>query len=183
MIDLSDGSIDKMYKEATAYFDDGATFVEIGCYQGGSTVRLVQAILEAKKNIKVYCVDIWDNFIAPGVTGSIFNTFWQNIVTYCGEYIVRPIQFDSSTAAMLFEDESIDFCFIDGDHSRKGFTKDLVAWLPKIKKGGWIGGHDYNQEVEKVCHEILEDQRGLKVEKYTGDGPISVNCNSWLVRL
>lgn len=43
-------------------------------------------------------------------------------------------------------DESVDFCFIDADHSKEGCLRDIRAWLPKIKRGpdAWIGGHDYN---------------------------------------
>lgn len=43
-----------------------------------------------------------------------------------------------------FEDESLDFVFIDGDHSYDGVKTDMEMWLQKVKKGGWIGGHDYD---------------------------------------
>jgi predicted O-methyltransferase YrrM len=49
---------------------------------------------------------------------------------------------DSSTFANSIEDESLDFIFIDGDHSYEGFTKDLSSYFPKVKKGGIVSGDD-----------------------------------------
>lgn len=43
-----------------------------------------------------------------------------------------------------YPDESFDYIFIDGDHSYDGVKRDIAAWKSKVKKGGWIGGHDYN---------------------------------------
>lgn len=52
---------------------------------------------------------------------------------------------DSVQAASSFEDKSVDFIFIDADHSVEAVYKDISAWYPKIKnpKAG-IFGHDYN---------------------------------------
>lgn len=55
----------------------------------------------------------------------------------------RILKMDTAEAAALFEDESFDIVFIDGDHSTQGVTRDIQAWLPKIRKnGGFITGHD-----------------------------------------
>lgn len=43
----------------------------------------------------------------------------------------------------MFDDESFDIVFIDGDHSRAACEADIVAWLPKVRRGGVICGHDY----------------------------------------
>ena len=49
----------------------------------------------------------------------------------------------SSEAARLVEDGSLDFVYIDGNHSFDFITQDLQFWYPKIRKGGIISGHDY----------------------------------------
>lgn len=48
----------------------------------------------------------------------------------------------SENAADEVPDDS-DFVFIDGDHSYEYVTKDLVHWVPKIRPGGLIVGHDW----------------------------------------
>lgn len=40
-------------------------------------------------------------------------------------------------------DESLDFSYIDGDHTLRGITIDLIKMWPKIRPGGFIGGDDF----------------------------------------
>jgi len=40
-------------------------------------------------------------------------------------------------------DHEYDFVFLDADHSYEGCKADIEAWSPKVKPGGWLGGHDY----------------------------------------
>lgn len=40
-------------------------------------------------------------------------------------------------------DQSLDFAYIDGDHTLRGVTIDLIRVLPKMKPGGIIGGDDF----------------------------------------
>ena len=59
-------------------------------------------------------------------------------------------------AASLVQDETLDFVFIDADHSETGVRRDLEDWLPKVKSDGWILGHDINwpgvrKVVEQLC--------------------------------
>jgi len=56
----------------------------------------------------------------------------------------------------LFEDESIDFLFIDGDHKYETVKKELKFWYPKIKNGGTIGGHDFFAEGNQVKKAVEE---------------------------
>lgn len=41
-------------------------------------------------------------------------------------------------------DNSLDFAYIDGDHTLRGITIDLIRVLPKIKDGGLLGGDDFD---------------------------------------
>lgn len=50
----------------------------------------------------------------------------------------------SIAAAAVCPDHWFDLVFLDADHSEEGLRADLAAWLPKVKAGGWIGGHDYD---------------------------------------
>lgn len=54
--------------------------------------------------------------------------------------VVRDL---SVEAAKLFPDKEFDVVYLDANHSYKSVTEELNAWLPKIKKGGCMSGHDY----------------------------------------
>jgi hypothetical protein len=60
--------------------------------------------------------------------------------------MVKDIKGCTWESASLFEDESVDFVFVDGDHSEEGVSRDIEAWWPKLKKTGIMAGHDYNRE-------------------------------------
>ena len=49
----------------------------------------------------------------------------------------------SEEAAQYIYDDSLDFCFIDGNHLYEYVKRDIELYFPKVKKGGLIGGHDY----------------------------------------
>ena len=58
----------------------------------------------------------------------------------------------------LFENESLDFIFIDACHDYECVVDDLNAWFPKLKKNGIIAGHDYYAGfygVEKAVNEFF----------------------------
>jgi predicted O-methyltransferase YrrM len=64
----------------------------------------------------------------------------------------------TNEASKLFEDGSLDGVFIDADHSYEAVKQDIQNWLPKIRVGGILAGHDYNstfQEVMKAVNELL----------------------------
>jgi predicted O-methyltransferase YrrM len=55
----------------------------------------------------------------------------------------RVMQMTTTQAINHVDDGSLDFVFIDADHSEAAVTEDIYNWRPKVKKGGWFGGHDY----------------------------------------
>jgi predicted O-methyltransferase YrrM len=44
----------------------------------------------------------------------------------------------------MFKDRSIDFLFLDTEHSYEHVKEEILAWYPKIKTGGIIAGHDFD---------------------------------------
>ena len=64
----------------------------------------------------------------------------------------------SLEAAELVEDESIDIVFIDALHTYEGVKDDIAAWLPKVKKGGIISGHDYKGHKRHIGVQIAVDE-------------------------
>jgi cephalosporin hydroxylase len=68
----------------------------------------------------------------------------------------------SHVAAERFDDSTIDLVFLDADHSYEGVLRDIRAWKSKIKPGGYIGGHDFENpdprfkfEVERAVREVF----------------------------
>lgn len=59
----------------------------------------------------------------------------------CGS--VSVLRECSPAAAEKFADSSLDFVFLDGDHSLLGVSMDLSAWWLKLRKGGILAGHDW----------------------------------------
>jgi hypothetical protein len=49
---------------------------------------------------------------------------------------------DSAGAAALVHDRRFDLVFIDADHRQESVARDIAAWWPLVRPGGWIGGHD-----------------------------------------
>jgi GR25 family glycosyltransferase involved in LPS biosynthesis/cephalosporin hydroxylase len=135
----------KMVEEAT----DGSHFVEIGTWKGKSTSCMGVEIANSGKKIKFDCIDTFKGSVEhqydPSiVNGTLFDEFKQN--TKPIENYINPIVSDSVEAAKNYKDGSIDFIFLDGDHSYEGLCRDLEAWLPKLKPGGVIAGDDINNE-------------------------------------
>lgn len=66
----------------------------------------------------------------------------------------------TENACGSFEDESLDFIFIDADHSYEGVKKDITLWSPKVKTGGYIVGHDIDWEgVKRAVEELIPEYK------------------------
>lgn len=55
------------------------------------------------------------------------------------------LRMDTVEAAGKFPDRHFDFVFIDADHTYEGVSRDIDAWLPKVRPGGRLIGHDYDR--------------------------------------
>jgi hypothetical protein len=136
---------------------DNAHFVEIGIWKGQSVCYAGVEIHKRGKNIRIDAVDTWEGspqehqlMNDPSVVGgTLYDEFIRNIEPI--KHIVNPVRMDSILAAATYVDKSLDFVFIDGAHNYESVKADIQAWLPKVKIGGFIGGHDYgNNEPEDV---------------------------------
>jgi predicted O-methyltransferase YrrM len=116
-------------------FQSGSIFVELGSWKGKSIIYLTVETLLQGKDIKIFSVDTWE---IGNDTWEIFNKNIKPIKDSIN--IIKKTTFDASQD---FEDGSIDFLFIDADHSYEGVKSDLERWYPKVKSGGIISGHDY----------------------------------------
>ena len=78
----------------------------------------------------------------------IFNSFFELAKKKLSKYgrRVELIRKSSKAAAEEFKNRTLDFVFIDANHSFKNCYQDIQLWYPKIKMGGYLMGHDYNMD-------------------------------------
>lgn len=62
----------------------------------------------------------------------------------------------SVEASAMVKHGSLDFVFIDAGHGYHSVLADIRAWKPKVKKGGWIMGHDYHPSHPGVMIAVQE---------------------------
>lgn len=63
----------------------------------------------------------------------------------------------SVEASHLYDNGSLDFVYLDANHSLPYVIADLHAWVPKVRKGGVISGHDMirrNNSLKYQCHVV-----------------------------
>ena len=69
---------------------------------------------------------------------------------------LKLIRLPSPEAAAIFPDGYFDLVYIDAYHYYEAVCMDITAWLPKVRPGGLLAGHDYNQEpVRKAVNDLL----------------------------
>jgi hypothetical protein len=159
------------YDEAAKRFGSGI-MVEVGAWLGKSTAYL------AAKVPRLFVVDTWkgscgtdeksDRDMAGTLArngGDIFLCFLYNM-RKCGVITnIVPLRMLSVEAAEFFKDESISFCFIDGAHDYHSVLTDISVWMKKIRRGGVIAGHDYDNswpDVIRAVDDILGKSFSLK---------------------
>ena len=80
------------------------------------------------------------------------------------DYVIRP----SLSASMDVKDKSLDLVFIDAAHDYESIAEDIKAWLPKVRDGGIICGHDYLPgEYDGVVKAVDENFEKVDVETDT----------------
>ena len=116
---------------------------ELGVFKGNTFLYL----LENCPQLTLYGVDLWAE--QPGVAGQEdkigrdFAGFLRDIKAKTDDR-ARIIQSHTVAAADQVEDASLDFVFIDADHSTEAVRADIKAWQPKLKPTGCMIGHDIN---------------------------------------
>jgi len=123
--------------------------VQMGLKVGAEigTSKGVYAEKFGKAGLKLYCVDPWLDY--PDYCRGDAN--WQRDLDHqynrtkdlLAPYDCHLIRKLSMDALNDFEDESLDFVYIDGNHEFMYVLNDIHQWSRKVKKGGVISGHDY----------------------------------------
>jgi Methyltransferase domain len=120
--------------------------LEVGIFRGDFSEKMLQGCecLE-----KYYMLDPWRNLDGWDKPANADNKTLELLMQRSLERTEfasnRRIVLRGKTTEVIDEipDHSLDFAYIDGDHTLKGITLDLMRVYPKIKAGGYIGGDDF----------------------------------------
>lgn len=124
--------------------------VELGVYSGHTTKFLLRNCMCITK---YFAIDTWNvvpqnNGINYGKMAFYTQDFWDamyNKVSQLASHFpaLQIIRSSSLKAYSLFQDAVMDLVYIDTTHTYSDTIKEITAWLPLVRKGGVIAGHDY----------------------------------------
>ena len=126
--------------------DSSETMFEIGSYAGES------AEVFAKHFSVVHCVDPWDEFTGDWSSMDDIRQSFDMRMEAAGN-IIKHVGYSVDVAPEV-EDGSLSFVYIDADHSYEAVANDIMLWFPKVRRGGFIGGHDYGPSDPGVVHAV-----------------------------
>jgi predicted O-methyltransferase YrrM len=96
-------------------------------------------------NLLLFCIDIWQPYKGNAWAGSLernnnhFKTTTERLSKY-NAIIMKQMSID---AVKKFKDNSLDFVYIDANHSFDYVMQDLIEWSKKVRVGGIVSGDDY----------------------------------------
>jgi hypothetical protein len=130
----------------------GGTYIEVGVWKGKSLVAFGEECMRFGKNAKLYGVDLFggkqDDYLMDRIVeeegGSFFGATQKNLLD-CN-IVATLIRGDSVKSARQFDDESADIILIDALHTYEAVKRDTLAWMPKLKKNGYMLWHDCDRE-------------------------------------
>lgn len=119
--------------------------LEVGSWVGESTSALAEHAMQ--NDGFVVSVDWWKG--NPGTeifnvaqTKDVFTIYRNNLTELDLMDVVVPVMSTSANAAEFIADNHFDLIFIDADHRYSYVKEDIKLWLPKVRPGGILCGHD-----------------------------------------
>lgn len=136
---------------------------ELGVWEGST----ISYLLRENARLRMIGVDLWeaqpDNHGPEGYEEWDHDAHYAKTVKRCAPFANRCELYRATTtdAAEYVADGSLDFVFIDADHSEKGCGEDIDVWSPKLKPTGFLIGHDINWPSVKTAVE----KRGINYRR------------------
>lgn len=156
------------------YIKPNSIMIEIGCLRGVSTL----IFRSSGKFREINCIDPWIGSYDNNDVNShidfyeVEKTFDENTSKYSDIIKIKS----TSLEASIEWDKIVDFVYIDACHTYEAVKQDIDIWLPHIKPGGLIAGHDYGH------HTNWTEFPGIKkaVDEMFGKPDMVLPDTSWV---
>lgn len=161
---------------------ESVRLAEVGVWKGTSISRLAHLARTKMPNrkIEIFAVDDWkmrreESYCGGPNAGeipflrdlnqlgrSLYQVYDSNLREMGLRELITDCKDDSANAASMFNDRSLDFVFIDADHTCDGLCRDLKAWAPKADI---LAGHDANEEpVRRALNAVFGAEGWYEIE-------------------
>jgi hypothetical protein len=142
-----------VYDTLCEFLADGTRAAEIGCFKAGSAAILTNGMRKRGKELTLFCHDLFEPFEVNGEVHDIEKTFDENVAEW--GLNVAKVRGDSKVTYSEHEYGTLDYVFIDGDHSYEGALADIMNFAPKLKRNGWMVIQDCKEEVAEAMENGL----------------------------
>tara|TARA_Y100000034_G_scaffold130205_2_gene188054 strand:+ start:347 stop:865 length:519 start_codon:yes stop_codon:yes gene_type:complete len=125
-------------------------FAEIGVFKG----RLLHHLQDTCSSVikEYWAIDPWaplgkEHGRYAKYLEKEWNRFYRAICARMSHWpSLHVVRLQSREASRMFDKPHFDFIYIDALHTYEDCLADIKAWLPRVKEGGFLGGHDYTPE-------------------------------------
>lgn len=123
---------------------------EIGVYRGDFAAEVLAACSAVRS---YYMIDPWRHLAdwnkPANAEDATFEQFFAETMQRTDFALDKRIVLRGKTTEVIGEipDESLDFVYVDGDHTLRGIAIDLIRAYPKLRIGGWLGGDDFTTSI------------------------------------
>lgn len=126
------------------------SIVEVGVNKGETSQLLRHLFPDAT----LYLIDPWKltneyGYSATPISRKLkhYENAYRHVSTlFQGDSKVQLLRMPSLDGVQHVPDE-LDLVFIDANHEYSEVRKDILSWLPKVRRGGLLSGHDYDQNI------------------------------------
>lgn len=154
---------------------DANRVVEVGSWLGESTSCWAEALIN-KNGAELISVDWYKgnpstNLFDIAEQKDIYSIFRNNMRELGFLDIIKTFVMSSSDAVKFIPNGYADIVYIDACHDYKSVRNDIEIWIPKIRNGGIIAGHDYesNEYDERYINLDVVDHKHHGVIKAVND--------------
>lgn len=137
---------DRWHTLTKLFHDFGFT---VGAEIGTERALFAKRICSRNPGVKLYCIDPWRAYkgYREYVNQERLDEFYGIAQARLAQFDAQLVRKFSVEASRDFKDGSLDFIYIDGNHSLLHVIQDLWYWVPKVRRGGIVSGHDYVQRL------------------------------------